>query len=376
MPYESYAAMREALFDAANLEDTAASAAALDDIFAALEEADRIPYASGDSVAFLYRGPAESVSFPGDFNGWNPEATGALRVGWSDVWIQEDFFPEDARLDYKIVADGVWGLDPRNTRIQRSGFGDNSELRMPGYVASRWVDRREDVPTGDLTPDTLESERLGFTVALQIYTPPGFEGLDDLPVMYVTDGHEYADDRLGAMVPVMDNLIAAGKLRPMIAVFIDMRVAGANRRHDLLVMNRDFVAFVVDELVPMIDMLLPTSTDRTDRGMLGTSLGGLNSMWFGYAAHETFGRIAIQSPAFQAGEGRIVGLLEESPPLDVDLYLTYGTFNDFGEHTERVLKILDAKGYDYGLKIVNEGHSWGNWRALLDEILLRFWPAE
>jgi enterochelin esterase family protein len=327
-------------------------------------------------VAFLYRGPAESVSFPGDFNGWDPEAPGAMRVGLSDVWIQEDFFPADARLDYKVVADGVWGLDPFNPLIQRSGFGDNSELRMPGYVPSPWVDRRDGVPAGALTTDSLESERLGFTVALQIYTPPGYADLGDLPVMYVTDGHEYADDRLGAMVPVMDNLIAAGELRPMMAVFIDMRVGGSNRRHDLLILNPAFVDFVVEELVPTIDASFRTSSDRMDRGMLGTSLGGLNSAWFGYAAPETFGRIAIQSPAFQAGEGRIFGLWEESPPSDIDIFLSHGSFNDFGETTARFLSMLDRQGYDHGLAVVNEGHSWGNWRALLDDVLLRFWPAE
>ena len=178
------------------------------------------------------------------------------------------------------------------------------------------------------------------------------------------------------MVAVMDNLIHEGMIRPMIAVFIDMRVNGVNKRGDLLVLNRKFVDFVVDELVPVIDGQYSASTDRMDRGMLGTSLGGLNSMWFGYAAHESFGRIGIQSPAFHAGDGRIVGLMEDAPKLDIDIFLTYGTFHDFGENTERMLKVLDAKGYDYGLKIVNEGHSWGNWSALLDDILMRFWPAE
>ena len=160
------------------------------------------------------------------------------------------------------------------------------------------------------------------------------------------------------------------------AVFIDMRVYGKNQRSDLLVMNQDFVIFVAQELVPYIDGTYRTSTDRMDRGMLGTSLGGLNSMWFGYAAHETFGRIGVQSPAFHAGDGRIVGLMKDAPKRDIDIFLTYGTFYDFGDHTERMLKVLDDKGYDYGLEIVNEGHSWGNWSALLDDILLRFWPAE
>jgi len=375
-PYGSYAGMKEALAEATNLADDESRTAALDSFFARLRDAGRIPYASGDSVAFLYRGPAGHVSFPGDFNGWDPDAAGALRVGYSDVWMQEEFFPGDARLDYKIVADGTWSLDPNNPRIQRSGFGDNSELRMPDYVPSPWVERREDVPAGAVVAETLHSRNLGFDVDLRFYTPPGYDDLDGLPVMYVTDGHEYADDRLGAMIPVMDNLIHAGRLRPMMAVFIDMRVAGNNRRRDLLVLNPSFVRFVVEELVPYVDARFRTSTSRMDRGMLGTSLGGLNAAWFGYAAPATFGRIGIQSPAFQAGGGRIFGLYEQAPKLDIDIFLTYGNFHDFGDGTRRFLALLDRGGYAYGLRVVDEGHSWGNWRALLDDILLRFWPAE
>ena len=41
-----------------------------------------------------------------------------------------------------------------------------------------------------------------------------------------------------------------------------------------------------------------------------------------------------------------------------------------------VCTILDDKGYEYRTLTVNEGHSWGNWRALLDDVLLAFWPAE
>jgi enterochelin esterase family protein len=376
VPFGSFAGMKAALQEAANLEDAGARSKALDDFFAILKKGGHLPYASNDSVAFLYRGPAEHVSFAGDFNGWDGESVGAQRVGLSDVWIHEDYFPVDSRLDYKIVTDGIWGLDPNNPHIQRSGFGDNSELRMPGYVESPWVKRRSRVAHGALTEGRLFSENLRFFLDYLVYTPAGYEDLDGLPVMYVTDGHEYSDDRLGAMVAVMDNLVHEGNLRPMMAVFIDMRVNGANKRGDLLILNEKFVAFVAEELAPVIDEQYRTSTDRLDRGMLGTSLGGLNSMWFGLSAHETFGRIGVQSPAFHAGDGRIVGMLEDSPKLDIDIYLTYGTFNDFGEHTERVLKILDAKGYDYGLKIVNEGHSWGNWSALLDDILMRFWPAE
>jgi enterochelin esterase family protein len=231
------------------------------------------------------------------------------------------------------------------------------------------------VPRGALAPGSLASTALGYTVAYQVYTPAGYAGLSDLPVIYVTDGHEYADDAMGSMVIVLDNLIAAGLIRPVMAVFIDPRVGGQNRRAEQYVMNPLFVQFVADELVPVIDAAYATSPDRSDRGILGTSLGGLNSAWFALEATAAFRRIGIQSPAFQAGGGAILGLFQDAPRLDVDIVMSWGTFYDFGPTTVQFQAILDAKGYDYTHVVVNEGHSWGNWRALLDDVLIAFWPA-
>jgi enterochelin esterase family protein len=62
--------------------------------------------------------------------------------------------------------------------------------------------------------------------------------------------------------------------------------------------------------------------------------------------------------------------------LDLDIFLTWGTFFDFGTYTLQAQAILDAKGYQYQHIVVNEGHSWGNWRALLDDILLHYFGGD
>ena len=58
--------------------------------------------------------------------------------------------------------------------------------------------RRNDVPRGTLTTGSYASRSLMYTVDFQVYAPVGYEGLSDLPVIYVTDGHEYADDVMGS----------------------------------------------------------------------------------------------------------------------------------------------------------------------------------
>ena len=374
--FASYSDLKMHLAEIVEIPGNADREAAVDEFWNTLRSHDQFPFVAGDSVAFLFRGEARSITFTGDFNGWNPSPPQARRLPGIDVWLQEEVFPGDSRLDYKVVRnEGQWMLDPENHQIQRGGFGDNSELRMPDYQPSSYVDRRTTSPRGELVPGFLTSTALGYPVNYQVYKPAEYSDLSDLPVLYVTDGHEYADDGMGSLVAVLDNLIADGLIRPVMAVFIDPRVYGSNRRAEQYVLNDEFVRFVADELVPVIDESYKTSTHRADRGILGTSLGGLNSAWFALKAPETFQRIAIQSPAFQVGDGRIIDLYREAPRLDVDIFMTWGTFHDFGDATREFQSILDAKGYDYAHVVVNEGHSWGVWRALLDDVLIAFWPS-
>jgi enterochelin esterase-like enzyme len=369
-----------ALLDAcariADEPDGGRRSAAVEVLWSDLVAAGRLPFVAGDSVVFLMRRDAGQVTVAGDFNGWDPKAWPMQRVRGTDLWLRTASFPRDARLDYKFVADGgSWLLDPHNPHRQRGGFGDNSELRMPDWEPSLWTVRREGVTHGVVIPDVIESRILGCTIHYTAYAPADFEQRTDLPVIYVTDGHEYADDAMGAMINVMDNLVAAGRLRPTAAIFIDPRIDGVNRRAEQYVMSEEFLRFVAEELVPHIDSFGFTSTDRRDRAILGTSLGGLNSAWFAARRPGIFGRIGIMSPAFQAGDGRILDVWRKPPRPDVDMVMTWGTFHDFGEHTTRFRELLDAQGAAYTAIVTHEGHSWGQWRALVDDVLLAFWPA-
>ena len=105
---------------------------------------------------------------------------------------------------------------------------------------------------------------------------------------------------MGSATEVMDNLIAEGKLQPVVAVFIDPRdpATGQNRRASEYITNREFARFVADELVPTVESSL--------RGRAGCSgphhhwdiAGGLNYAYFGAVEHDTFRNLGIQSPAF------------------------------------------------------------------------------
>jgi len=374
-----------------SLEAVAASgdATALDTFWQALKDANQVPFVHGDSVAFLYRGAASQVAWNGDFNGWGGNrsvASRGTRVAGSDVWILAHTFPLDARLDYKIVLNGSqWILDPNNPLEQWSGFGPNSELRMPGYVYPQETVRRPGVPRGGFTGDVrISSARLGYDLNYRVYTPAGYDTLSGLPTVYVTDGHEYADDRLGSMKIVLDNVIAEGLIPPILAVFVDPRRPGNqsdNRRQSQYADDyEDFAAFLVDELVPAIDSTYRTDPSPERRGILGTSLGGIFSAYLGAAHPDVFRRIGIHSPAFaydtERKQDKVYRMYTEFDRLPLTIFMSTGTIHDTQSGALRMRQVFQDKGYPLRYVEVNEGHSWGNWRALIDDPLRFFWSAD
>lgn len=341
--------------------------------------AQEIPFALGDTAVFLWRGQATSVAWHGDFNAWSRDRRvphAGQRVDGSDVWWLELPLPNDARVDYKIVVDGEWMLDPNNPHTVVSGFGPNSELRMPGYLFPEEVTRRPGVPGGTLTPpQRVFAASLGYEIQYRVYLPPSLDPLAaDAATLYVTDGHEYAHEEMGALPVVLDNLLAAQKIRPVVAIFVDPRhpdSLSVNRREQQFLMNANYVAFFVEQLIPEIERQYPVSKSPTQRGILGTSYGGLNATYFGAMRPDVFGLVAIQSPAYGSKQ-EIFDLYTDSPRRPLKVFMTSGSLNDGQVLARRMANILREKDYPLLYLEVNEGHSWGAWRGQLDEMLLYF----
>lgn len=342
-----------------------------------LKKHKQIPFVFEDSVAFLYLGDARKVQWAGDFNGWNPDAPGYTSDSAGNrLWILKQNYPKDARLDYKVVVDGSqWKLDPGNSYIQYSGFGPNSELRMPDWVYPAETKLIEGANRGSLSANQyIESipANLGYKVQYKVYTPYNYENLSNLPVVYVTDGQEYADDRLGSMLIVLDNLIYEGKIEPLIAVFIDPRDPdnlSSNRRMEEYAGNMRFANFVADELVNAIDSEYSTDKNPEKRCIMGTSMGGWNAAYFGLVRSDVFQLLAIHSPAFNS---QIMNDYLQSANLPLKIFMSTGVINDTQDRARQMKDILEQKGYPLLYIEVNQGHSWGNWRALIQEPLEYF----
>ncbi len=372
--FDSYTDFTNELNRVANIADPIQRASEVDSLWQTLLDAGQVPYAQDNKVAFLYRGSG-SVAWPGDANGWSPTASGwqGTPVGQSGIQMLERELAPDARVDYKVFVNGNWQLDPANPLQMWGGFGPNSELRMPAYEYPHETIHRPEVEHGSLSSNIrLSSSNLGYDVNVKVYTPAGYDANSDaLPTVYVTDGHEYSAEHMGSAVQVMDNLIAEQRLRPMVAVFIDPRDpdSGVNKRADQYVANRSFARFVADELVEFIDDNYTTSDAAADRTIMGTSLGGLNSAYFGAVENDVFQNLAIQSPAFWVAP-QVSSAYENGALADrVKIFMTNGTIRDDGGGFD-FADLLSTGGYDFTFTTANESHSWGNWRAQLDDVLV------
>lgn len=351
-----------------------------------LKAGGNIPYAVEDSVSFLYKGNATSVTWMGDFNGWGYDKkfkNAGTKIPNSDIWILRTSLPKDARLDYKIMLNGNdWILDPHNINQQWSGVGGgspNSELRMPAWKQDMVTIERTGVAKGKVQRDILyNSPMLGYQIMYNVYLPSGYSQNQKYPVIYVTDGYEYLHERMGNMATVLDNLIADKKIQPVVAVFVDHREPvnrTNNKRMVELSMNPKYLGFFADEFVPFIQNTYSVSHDPKERAILGTSMGGLTSAYFGFTKPGVFGMAGIQSPAFWY-KTEIYNVCDnpENPP--VKIFLTTGVINDAQDGARKMREILEKNTCAYQYSETNQGHSWGNWRDTLDDILIYFFPAK
>ena len=140
-----------------SLGDPAAKQAAVDS-FMTYARTVGIPFIEDSTANFIYLGNPNSVSVPGDFNGWSATAWPMTKLSQTNFWYRSENFEMDARLDYKFVLNGSnWILDPENPHTCQGGFGPNSELSMPLYVQPWEINYNPNIAHGTVVTKTIFS---------------------------------------------------------------------------------------------------------------------------------------------------------------------------------------------------------------------------
>jgi len=324
-------------------------------------------------VYYIYQGTTGSVTVPGDANGWNQNAFPMTQLDGTIFWYREAVFESDARLDYKFVLGGSnWILDPLNPNQVSGGFGPNSELAMPDYVQPLEIEYYPNIPHGTVYTFSFTSNVLANTRTIKVYTPPDYSQHPNFnyPVMLFHDGLEYIT--LGSAPNIIDYLISESEMNPIIAVFVP-----PVNRDDEYAFNQTqlFEQFIVNELMPHIDSTYRTFPEPEYRAMAGLSFGGLITTQICYNNPESFGLSAPYSPSYWAKNMLVFNSVLSGPKENIKWYLDWGTYEPGIMTNARLFKDgLTSKEYEFTWNEWHEGHSWGSWRAHLDNALKYFFP--
>ncbi|HSL90576.1 MAG TPA: alpha/beta hydrolase-fold protein [Ignavibacteriaceae bacterium] len=356
-----------------SLSDSSDKAAAVDS-FMNYAGTQGIPFIEDSTANFIYRGNINTATVAGDFNGWSATSWSMIKLSGTNFWYRSNNFEMDARLDYKLILNGTnWILDPGNPNTCAGGFGPNSELSMPDYVQPWEIEYYPNIPHGTIITRNIFSINVSTNYQLNIYLPPGYDSLSSItyPTVYFQDGSEYIS--LGRAVNVLDNLIDSGKIEPVIGVFVR-----PNNRNDEYAGSKrnQYRLFFVDELVPYIDSLFKTKKDGKQRLVLGDSFGGNISALISYNHPEVFGLCGLHSAAFWPNNYEAYNLITIGPVKDIKWSSIWGTYESLFTNMRLFRDFLIANNYELDWLERPEGHSWGLWRATLDNMLEYFFPAQ
>jgi enterochelin esterase-like enzyme len=329
----------------------------------------------------------------------------AMTKGSDGTWSVTIAPPVPGFHYYWFVLDGVSVNDPGSETY----FGysrETSGIEIPEAGADFYAIR--DVPHGEVREKWYLSRTTGAWRRALVYTPPGYDSSAGrrYPVLILQHGmgeDETGWTRQGKAQFILDNLIAAGRARPMIVVMDRGYAPKAGTSPYALTVNSTlgeiqtaFSAFsdvVIRELIPAIDASYRTIADRNHRAMAGLSMGGMQTLFIASRHLDTFAYFASLSGPVPRGNdpGRRLGESLQGP---FDTRTAYrGIFSDpakfngqvrllwLGAGTEEQELHASVSGAaealkDGGVHVVffespGTAHEWQTWRRGLYDLAPR-----
>jgi len=192
---------------------------------------------------------------------------------------------------YFLLLDGTRVSDPSSDTY--FGYGKQvSGIEVP-EKGTDFYDTKN-VPHGEVRACWYNSRTTGQLRRAFVYTPPGYElNLKArYPVLYLQHGmgeDETGWGKQGRANFILDNLIAAGKAKPMIVVMdcgyatrageapVSLEGGTARVVEGLHRITEVFEDVLLGDLIPAIDARYRTIPGREHRAMAGLSMGGLQT---------------------------------------------------------------------------------------------------
>ncbi len=230
--------------------------------------------------------------------------------------------------------------------------------------------KREDIPHGRLEMIEYDSKTVGTRRKMLVYTPPGYSADRKYPVLYLLHGiggDETEWQRFAVPEVLFDNLLADGKIVPMIIVMPNGR-AQANDRAEGNVMASApaFAKFEQDllhDVIPAIETRYSVQADREHRGLAGLSMGGGQSLNFGLGHLDTFAWVGgfSSAPNTKPPEELVPDPEAARRQLKL-LYLSCGNKDGLIRISQRVHAYLKDKNVPHIWHVDSNAHDPTHWR--------------
>ena len=274
---------------------------------------------------------------------------------------------------YGYAIDGGLRMpDPSNPNLELRRWGATSLFVIPGLDQAP-IDERK-VPHGTIHVHVYDSPNLNAERMVYVYTPPGYEtGKQKLPVLYLLHGNGQIESSwtwTGRTNVIMDNLLAEGKIKPMIVVM----PYGHVTREIKTVANPTAAPSPTDQGViekelmtaikPMVESKYRVLTDRDHRAIAGLSMGSAQSQMITLHNLDQFAYLGAFSAAGNRAEWEKADGQTLTKKLKV-IWLGCGTEDFAYDGMKNLHTLLETKKVKHVWNESGAGHSWPNWQVYL-----------
>ena len=308
----------------------------------------------------------------------------------TDVRVSGDFLTAPAPLQKD--EKGIWSVtvgpvSPELYSFQLSVNGVTATrgmLDVPGATPMFYAMRP--VAHGAVEQRWYSSKSLQTTRRVFIYTPPNYgRSSERYPVLYLlhgAGGDETGWTETGRANLILDNLMADGKMKPMVVVMPYGNAYPPSsplaEGPDAMKRQRDgFNRDLIEDLIPFVQANYRVHADRDHRAIAGLSLGGAQALGVGLSHLELFSRVAGFSSALgavtspQAGGLDFKTLIGDAKSVNQRLALLWvgcGTEDTLFNSNKEFDQLLTTGGIKHTFRVTDGAHPWQVWRRYLNEV--------
>src|SRR5262249_4685891 len=280
--------------------------------------------------------------------------------------------PDNYRFFYSV--DGVLMPDPQGTTYSPTRVSTTSTFEVSGE-AGAFQTYNKDVPHGVVAQIEYWSKSLGVKRRAYVYTPPGYmKNSTHYPVLYLVHGASDSDaswTTAGHAHYILDNLIAAGKAKPMIVIMPFGHTP--ERPNANMLTNTDFAEDLLKDLLPYVEASYRTINAPASRAMAGLSMGGAHTLETGLNHPELFNYVGVFSMGLMNAEmvtgyetAHAASLKEAAKRMKL-VYYAMGKTDFLYSSVAPTRALFDKYGIKHVYHESEGGHEWLNWRRYFED---------